>query len=322
MKNPRIAVVGAGPVGSIVTAYLTNGGHEITVIEVLQQIADKLRTAGLRIGGYTEMRVQIARTYSTLKAAAADGARFDAIFVCVKGPVNELIAPDLPAALAEDGVAISFQNGLDTEAPILAACGPERTLRGAVNYAGNALGPADIRMTFFNGANFLGAAAKGNAVAERKAKELAELLSGATMATEFTEDVHRHVWAKAIRNAALMPISALTGLDMAEVMEFQPSLAFLEQLLKEEIAVAASAGYAFDQKFYDDSLAYFRKAGHHMPSMYADMLGGSRSEIGFLNVRIAEIGERNGVPVVYNRAIATLVQCVDEVARLHGKTRS
>jgi 2-dehydropantoate 2-reductase len=314
MENPKYAVVGAGPVGSILAAYLSRGGHAVAVIDVLKSFVEKIRIDGLHIEGFTEFRTPIAKTFDSIDAAAKAGARFEVVFVCVKAPVNRLIAGQLPSILAEAGAVAVFQNGLDTEAPILAACGPARTLRGVVNYAGNAAGLGQVHMTFFNGSNFVGAAARGDAAAEAKAREVAALMTGTQLSTEYSDDVQRFVWAKAIRNAALMPISAITAKDMAEVMESKASLEILEAMLKEQIAVAASVGYRFDQKFYDDTIAYFRKAGHHMPSMYDDVANRRQSEIGYLNHRIAEVGERSGVPVPYNRAVANLVICLDEVA--------
>jgi 2-dehydropantoate 2-reductase len=315
VKNPKIAVVGAGPVGSILAAYMGRGGNEVTVIDVLKSFVEKIRIDGIHIEGFTEFRTPVAGTFDSIEAAARAGARFDIVFVCVKAPINRVIAGALPSIIADGGAVAVFQNGIDTEAPILAACGPAVTLRGVVNYAGNAAGLGCIHMTFFNGTNFVGAAARGNEAAEAKAKEVAALMTAAQLTTECSDDVQRFVWAKSIRNAALMPISALTGKDMAEAMESQASLSLLERMLEEQLAVAASIGYAFDRKFYDDTLAYFRKAGHHMPSMYDDVANKRQTEIAYLNHRIAEIGEQNGVPVPYNRAVANLVICVDEVAK-------
>jgi 2-dehydropantoate 2-reductase len=314
MENPRIAVVGAGPVGSILAAYLSRGGHEVAVIDVVKTYLEKIAADGIRIEGFTAFQAAVARTFDSIESAAEAGAKFDFVFICVKAPVNRIIAAALPSIIADGGAVAVFQNGIDTEAPILAACGPSRTLRGVVNYAGNAKGPGHIHMTFFTGVNYLGAAARGDATADARARDAAAIMSAALLTTEFSEDVQRFVWAKGIRNAALMPISALTGKDIAECMESPASYRILEHMLREQLAVAASIGYAFDQKFYDDTLAYYRKGGHHMPSMYDDVVNRRQTEIGYLNHRIAEIGEQNGVPVPYNRAVANLVQCVDEVA--------
>ena len=51
-----------------------------------------------------------------------------------------------------------------------------------------------------------------------------------------------------------------------------------------------------------------------MPSMYDDVVNHRQTEINYLNHRIAELGERNGVPVPYNRTVANLVLCINEVA--------
>jgi len=314
MENPKIAVVGAGPVGCIMTAYLSRGGHEMVVIDVVKPYLEKIKVDGIRLEGFTSFDAKVARTFDSIESAAKAGAKFDVVFICVKAPVNRLIAGALPSILADGGAVAVFQNGIDTEAPILAACGPSVTLRGVVNYAGNAVGPGHIHMTFFNGSNYVGAALRGDAAADAKAKDVAALMSAAELTTEFSDDVQRFVWTKGIRNAALMPISALTGKDIADVMESPTSFRILELMLKEQLAVAASIGYAFDQKFYDDTLAYYRKAGHHMPSMCDDVQNHRQTEIGYLNHRIAEVGEQNGVPVPYNRAVANLVICIDEVA--------
>jgi 2-dehydropantoate 2-reductase len=314
MKNPKIAVVGAGPVGCIMTAYLSRGGNEVAVIDVLKPYLEKIQADGIKVEGFTSFQAKVGGTFDSIESAAKAGAKFDVVFICVKAPVNRLIAAALPSIVADGGAVAVFQNGIDTETPILEKCGPAMTLRGVVNYAGNARGPGHIHMTFFNGVNYVGAAKRGDKAAEAKAKDVAALMSAAQLTTEFSGDVQRFVWTKGIRNAALMPISALTGKDIADVMESEASFRILEHMLKEQLAVAASIGYAFDQKFYDDTLAYYRNAGHHMPSMVDDVLNHRQTEIAYLNHRIAEVGEQNGVPVPYNRAVANLVICLDEVA--------
>ena len=314
MGNPRIGMVGVGPVGSILAAYYTQKGYPVVAIDIFKEHLDRIRDQGLVIEGATDLTVRVEKTYYSVEDAAAAGEKFDGVFVCVKATAIKHVAPGLPALLNDDGVGISWQNGLDTEAGLLEVLGPERTLRGAVNYAGNLMGIGTVRMTFFNPPNYLGAAVRGNAKAEDMAGRVAKSLSSVDLATEFTDDIHHYVWEKAIRNAALMPVSALTGMDMAQVMDSPRSLFLVEQLLTESMAVSAKVGYSFDQKFYDDTLEYYRKAGHHMPSMRGDVEDGRRTETEFLNHRIAEVGEQHGVPAPYNRALANALLCIDELA--------
>lgn len=314
MAYDKIAVVGVGPVGGILGAHLLRAGHDVSLIDIYTAHLDKMRADGLVIDGDAPLTAPVGETFLSLPEAAAAGKRFDLIYVCVKATVVERVAGDLNAVLAADGTAVSFQNGLDTEQGVLDAVGPERTLRGVVNYAGNLMQVGRIRQTFFNPPNHMGPAVADQSEASERARAVAELMTEAGLTTEPTGNVAFHVWEKAIRNAALMPVSALTGQNMAQVMGSERSLHLVERLLREEIDIARAVGIEFDQAFYDSTLEYYRRAGTHVPSMRADVVDGRQTEIAFLNHKIAEYGEKHGVPCPYNRALANLVLCIDELA--------
>jgi 2-dehydropantoate 2-reductase len=94
-------------------------------------------------------------------------------------------------------------------------------------------------------------------------------------------------------------------------------VALVQNLLTEAIAVASRAGFDLGEGFFEDSLDYYRKAGPHMPSMWADVQAGRQTEIEFLNLGIALTGERLGVPAPCNRSLAELVRCIDELAAIN-----
>ncbi len=322
MAEEKIAVIGAGPVGGILSAHLLTAGLDVTIIDIYEPHLDKIRKDGLVIEGVKNLHAQAPKSFISTKQAAEQGHRFDYVYVCVKATVVKFIANDIPSVLTDQGVAISFQNGLDTEQGLLDVLGPEKTLRGAVNYAGNLLGLGRIKMTFFNPPNHLGASVKSSSNTAQKAKDLAALMTKADLQTSFSDDIQYHVWEKAVRNAGLMPVSALTGQNMAQVMESARSVHLVENLLTEEIEIAKAAGYEFPEGFYEETLEYYKKAGTHVPSMRGDVVDGRQTEIEFLNHRIAEYGEKHNVPCPYNRAIANLLLCVDEVAVLNKKSKT
>ncbi len=313
MSKYKTAIVGVGPVGSILAAYLIRSGHDVTVIDVFREHLDRMREDNLIIDGKTSLSVQVQSALTGVAEAALAGAKFDVVFVCVKATAIRQFADILPKILNDQGIAVSFQNGLDTEADILAQLGPDRTLRGVVNYAGNLTGVGRIQMTFFNPPNYLGAAAPGNEIAEQHARDVAAMMTAAELTCEFSQNVKWHVWEKAIRNAAMMPISALTGMDMGQVIASSHGLHILKKLLGESMAVSSAAGYAFDRRYYDETLDYFKKAGHHLPSMLGDVQDGRRTEIEFLNQKIAEYGRQHDVDTPYSLAVSNLIRCIDEL---------
>lgn len=319
MNSTKVAIVGAGPVGSILAVQLIQNGIQVALIDPAPEHMGAIGKGGIVIQGANPRTVTPPTLFASIDEAAAAAACFDVVYICVKATVNKLIADRIMSILAEDGAAVSFQNGLDTETCFLETLGPAKTLRGVINYAGNVVAPGIIRETFFNPPNYVGAADTQNREAVAKARQVVKMMDDAGMATVFSDDIKAHVWEKVIRNAALMPISALTGMDIIQVVESLSGLALVEAMLTEAMAVCAKLGYPLDQKYYDDTLNYFRKAGHHMPSMWGDVQDGRQTEIEFLNHKIAEYGEKLGVPVPHNRSLANLLLCVDEVLTLKNK---
>lgn len=318
-KSSRFAVVGAGPVGGILAARLIDAGYEVTLVDVYREHVEKMLKDGLLVDGIQELRVSISKAHLSVEDAVAAGGGYDCVFLCTKTQVNRRIAGELPALLRESGAVMVFQNGLGPERTITEVLGPGRTLRGVVNYAGNLLEPGHIRMHFFTGANHLGAAVPGDGRAEAAARDVAGIMTAAGLETAYSERVEQHVWAKVIRNAALMPVSALTGMNMRQVMESEAGVSLVKSLLEEAIKVATAAGFDLGERYFEDSLDYFRKAGPHMPSMWADVQAGRTTEIEFLNQAIADTGGRLGVSAPHNGALAGLVRCVDELAAI-GKS--
>ncbi len=313
MNKKRIAIVGMGPIGSVLSAYLIRSGYDVTVIDVFREHIKRIRGDGLVIDGVSSFTTRVESAYLGVPDAALAGALFDVVFVCVKATAIRSFAHVLPKILNDGGVVISFQNGMDTEADIVEVLGKERTLRGVVNYAGVFTSVGRINMTFFNPPNYLGAVEPGIAAAEDRAREISTILTDADLACEYSDDIKWHVWEKVIRNAAMMPVSALTGMDMAQVMASGSGLDMVKKLLVESMDVSAADGYKFDQSFYDETLVYFDKAGTHVPSMLGDVQDGRRTEVEFLNGKVVEYGEKNGVDTPYSLAVSNLVLCIDEL---------
>jgi 2-dehydropantoate 2-reductase len=314
-----MAFIGCGPVGGILGAHLLQAGHDVTAIDICKEHLDAMLEMGLVIEGVRSFTAPVEKVFYSVQEALASGTKFDIVFVCVKAPVIQHVIDAVPDLLTPDGTGASMQNGLDTERLLVEKLGPERALRGVINYAGNVTAMGVIDMTFFNPPNFVGAAVAGTAAAEERARRVAELLSGADLATEFSDNVIQHVWQKVIRNAGLMPVSALNGQNMAQVMASAPSLFLVERLLEESLAVAEKLGYSFPADFFDSTLTYYRNAGHHMPSMWIDIQQGLHTEISVLNGAIADYGDQQGVPTPYSRALANLVAGIDELAAIRRR---
>ena len=318
--NREIAIIGAGPIGSILSAHLLINGYSTVIIDTDQKILNQIHENGLFIKGKVgssgvNINTRISRSYSSMDQAAAQNCQFDIIFVCVKATVNELIAPLLPEILSETGTVVCAQNGLDIEEEISAAVGQSRSVRAVINFAGNRRADGAIELSFFNPPNYVGAATRESAAAARRAQDIATLISDIGLQAEFSTDVQLYVWKKVILHA-LAPVSALTGLNMAEILSTQTGLSVVEQLLHEGIAAAQAKGYNLGESFFIESMQYLRNAGPHIPSMRDDVLHQRQTEILFSSHKIAECCQQYGLPAPCNRVISDLLRSMDAIAGL------
>jgi 2-dehydropantoate 2-reductase len=166
-------------------------------------------------------------------------------------------------------------------------------------------GRGHIQMTFFNGPNFVGPVNGGSSDA---AREIAEMMTGASLDCEPTNDIRSYVWEKVILNCALSSLCAVTSRTMKEIMDTPDTYQLVENLLKEAIAVAEADGCDFGPDFHDHCIEYLQKAGDHKPSMLIDVECKRPTEIEFLNGKVLEYGQRYSIPTPYNHFVTNLVR--------------
>ena len=304
-RNSKFAVVGVGPVGSIMAAHMRSAGFDVTLVDVLRGHMDAIKKNGLTILGKKEVRAHFPAECILYSIDEMAGGHFDVVFVSVKASILPKITPTLKSAVKQGTTLISLQNGLDTEDFIANAFGKENTLRIIVNYAGNIVEDGKVKLSFFNAPNHIGMIEPS---AEMNARKMAELITAAGMETAFTPDIKKYEWEKVILNAALSPVCALTKRTMKQMMDCEDTRNLVKEILREGIDVAKARGISLPSDFMEFSLRYLDNAGHHKTSMHVDLDKGSPTEIDFINGKIVEHGKKAGVPTPVNFTIVSLIK--------------
>ncbi len=305
MNKYRFGIVGIGPVGSIMAAHLAKAGHSVTLVDILKAHMDEIKKNGLTITGFKEMKVPFSKKNLCYGIDELSDKNIDILFIAVKASVLPQILPMLRQVLKPVMTFVSLQNGLDNEELIAEEFGKENTLRIVVNYAGNLIDNGKVRMSFFNAPNYIGMI---DSAAEKKAKELAEILTKSDIETTFTHEIKKYEWEKIILNAALSPVCALTRRTMKQMMEFKETRHLTEAILREGIKVAEANGFHFKDDFLEFCMNYLDKAGHHRTSMHVDIEKKNPTEIGFINDKIVKYGKAKGIPTPINSTIVSLIR--------------
>lgn len=305
-KSWHYGIIGAGPVGCIVAAFLARGGHKVTLCDIVPELVDTARERGIIIEGAETLEQKIPRTCTRMDELI--DADPDVIFICVKAQVLPLIASALGDLFREGIHVVSWQNGIDTEYEIAKALGKKPVMRAVVNWGCGLLGPAHVTMPFHHPPHYI---QELDPETKDVAQAIASVLSKCGLPTQHTEQIVPMVWRKTIMNASMNPVCASTGLTMSQVMGDPILFGVVDALIKESLQVARANEILLGWDYYPNAVEYLKNAGGHKPSMLMDVEANRRTEIDYINGKIVEYGARVGVATPYNNTLRTLIKGIE-----------
>lgn len=302
----RFAVIGAGPVGSVVAAFLSKGGYEVTLCDVIPALLEPALDPGILIEGVDHLQAKVAKTTTSVDDLADDPP--DVIFVTVKATALPLIASALESFVGEGRYVISWQNGIDTEQVLAKHLGNKLVMRGVVNFGCVPIKTGRIRLAFHHRPHYL---QELDPESKDAAIRICNVLTECGLDTKHTATITDMVWRKSVLNACMNPMCAVTGMTMVEIINDPITFNLVDALIKEGITVARTNEFSLGSNYYPFAINYIKDAGNHKPSMLQDIEAGRRTEIDYINGKIVEYGQQAGIPTPYNNMIRGLVKALE-----------
>lgn len=298
----KIAVIGAGAMGSVYAGLLAEAGHEVWAVDVWAEHVAAIRADGLRIEGASGDRT--VRLDAT--AEARDAAPCDLAVIATKARHVADAARAAAAILAPGGTALTIQNGLGGGEAATEVLGAGRVAIGvAGGFGARVLAPGHVR---HEGMELIRLGETEGPVTARL-REIAEVWSGAGFRVRTFDDIHQLVWEKLICNGTYSPVCTLTGMTIGEVLDSAKVWPVAAACAREGGAVARAKGIRLG---FDDAVAYARDFGakipHGRPSMWQDRQAGRPSEIDAINGGIARTGREVGVATPTHDLLIALVK--------------
>ena len=302
----KFAVIGAGPVGGIVAAFLAKGGYEVTLCDVIPALLEPAMEPGILIEGVDNLQSRVTRVTTRVDDLLLDPP--DVIIVTVKATALPLIASALEGFVAEGRYVVSWQNGIDTELVLAEHLGAKHVMRAVVNYGCVPIGPCHIRVAFHHRPHYL---QELDPQSKDAALAICEVLSSCGLETRRTDKITDMVWRKSVMNSCMNAICAVTGKTMIQIIIDPILFNLVDALIKEGVAVARGNEFALGSDFYPYCVNYIKNAGNHKPSMLQDIEAGRRTEVDFINGKIVEYGLQAGIATPYNTMIRGLVKALE-----------
>ncbi|MBA3833664.1 MAG: 2-dehydropantoate 2-reductase [Chthoniobacterales bacterium] len=271
LPNIRIAVVGAGAIGSYYGGKLAHFGRDVHFL--MRSDYEVVRKRGLRIrskGG----NIHIAKI-NAYRSTEEIGP-CDLVIVAVKASVNAQLPPLVRPLLGEKTMILTLQNGLGNEEFLAQHFGAERILGGLCFICLNRIEPGVIEL-HDNGRVALG---EFSGFPRPRLHDLAWEFKRCGVVCSVVADLALEHWRKLVWN---IPFNGLTiiagGIDTAAILANDPLRLLALELMDETVAIANACGHALPTAVALDQLKRTETMGAYKPSTLMDYLAGRPLEI-------------------------------------------
>jgi 2-dehydropantoate 2-reductase len=137
----KILVVGAGALGGMVGAHLTEAGEDTTIIEINPARARLLSDEGLYLSEGRQERNISLNVVSSIETLGV----VDLVFVSVKSYQTEAAVRGLLPVVGDRTKMLSLQNGIGNTSVMADIIGPEKVLCGITYHSIQHVGPNRLR---------------------------------------------------------------------------------------------------------------------------------------------------------------------------------
>jgi 2-dehydropantoate 2-reductase len=224
--QPRILVMGAGGIGGIVAATLTEVGSAVTAVSTNPAIRSAVDTAGYRVLDDGEERV--VRGW----VAAAPEGSYDLAILATQPPNVEDAARTAVRHLAADAQVVVLQNGL-CEDRVAAIVGPDRVIGGIVAWGASMPEPGRYERTAHGG--FALGRLSGQLDPDlRRVGELLEAIGPVAMTT----NLRGARWSKLALNCAVSALGTIAGERLGPLVRVRRYRRLALEIMTEVVAVA------------------------------------------------------------------------------------
>jgi 2-dehydropantoate 2-reductase len=299
----RIAVVGAGAIGTWLAAALSRAGEDVALLS--------------RTAGFDEVRVTGTEDYVARPQITADAASIgpvDTVILAVKAHDQLAAAPSVQALLGPETSIVAAQNGIPwwyfPDRPVqavdpdgaLSALLPRERAVGMVVYLGATLVKPGVVAVRPEAGLVVGEPSGENTP---RLRAIAAALERAGFPVRVTADIRTELWTKLMGNVAFNQISLLTRAGLGTIALDPAVRRIVAAMMAETVEIARATG-ADPTISIEDRLAITERLGDHKPSTLQDLEAGKRLELDAIAAAVVELADVAGVDAPTVRIVTAL----------------
>ena len=299
----KIAIVGAGAMGSVYAGLFAEAGNEVWAIDLWEAHLAAIREQGLRLEGASG-----DRTITGIQTTSdpADAGPCDLVVIATKASGVESAAKSLGPLVKDETLVLTIQNGLGAGERIRKYLASDNVLLGvAAGFGASIKGPGHAH---HNAMQLIRVGEMAGGLTER-VERIAQAWRDAGFKVQAFEDINQLIWEKFLCNVTFSAPCTVLNRTLGEVMRDPASWKIALGCGLEAHRAGLAKGINFS---FEDATAYITAFGEKMPearpSMLLDHMAKRRSEIDAINGMVPVVAQEVGTEAPYNEVVTAIVR--------------
>ena len=299
----RIAVIGAGAMGSIYGGHLSQN-NEVYLVDTAAPVVEHIRKEGLKIqenGQDVIYRPQAMTSTEGLEPV-------NLVILFVKSLFSRAALSGNKSLIGPDTYVMTLQNGSGHEDILGEFVDQDHIVIGTTEDNGAGLGLGHIRRGGEGNTNV------GMLVEDKDGflPRLKEAFDCCGFNVKIHANIQQLIWDKLFTNVSLSAVTGILQVDMGYIASNEYAWAMTRRLIKEAVAVAKAMGLEADEEAI---AAKVRKTSEMSPngctSIRADLRDGRKSEVDTISGSVVRAAAKVGVPVPSHEFVVNMVHALE-----------
>jgi 2-dehydropantoate 2-reductase len=297
----KVAVIGAGAMGSLYGGYLSQSGHEVYLIDVWKDHVDKINSDGLKIiKNDRELTV-----YPRATSSATGVGTVDLAIIFVKSIMTQRAVEQNIELIGPETIVLSLQNGYGNIEQIEKFVDRKRIIAGTTAHGATMIGPGIIKHAG-EGQTHIGSV---TGTTDLKIEAIWDMLNKSGFNTTVSNNVLQLIWSKLIVNIGINALTAILQVKNGQLLNLEETRKIMIEAVKEAVEVANKLGMIFDlDETVNNVMEVARGTSENKSSMLQDVLNGRKTEIDAINGAVLKEGLKVGVSTPVNMVLTSLIK--------------
>lgn len=299
----KIAIIGAGAMGSIYGAYLSRA-NEVCLLDKNAAVVDAIKEKGLIL--QEDGKDLVFRPEARL--SSAEMAPVDLVILFVKALYSEAALAENRHLIGKDTYLLTLQNGSGHEDILQTVANSDHIIIGTTEDNGAVLAPGYVRHGGCGRTNIGMADGSMAAILD----QLKENFDRCGFTTKIHQNIQQLIWDKLFTNISLSAVTGILQVPMGFIAEDSYAWELTRQLAEEALQTAKAMGLSFDE---EEVLEKIRQTSLNNPqgctSIYADLKNGRKTEVNTISGSVIKAASRYGVEVPAHRFLVNFVHAME-----------